>query len=54
VQAGAEKLPVMTMLEIQNITAQLRSLGVVIEEEAEVARIVSSLKDEKYRTLREA
>jgi len=48
------KNPVKTMIEIQNYAAQLRSMGATIEEEAEVARTISSLQEEKYRQFREA
>ncbi|CAL8133313.1 unnamed protein product [Orchesella dallaii] len=46
--------PVKTMCEIQSIAAQLRSLSVVVEDEAIVARVISSMMDEKYRQFREA
>ncbi len=46
--------PVKVMVEIQNYAAQLRSMGAPIDDEMEVARIISSLMDEKYRQLREA
>jgi len=52
--ANSEKSPIKTMVEIQNYAAQLRSLGVVIDQEMEVARIISSLMDDKYRHFREA
>jgi len=37
--------PVKTMCEIQNIAAPLRSLGVVVDHEAVVARVISSMMD---------
>ncbi|OXA43043.1 Copia protein [Folsomia candida] len=43
-----------TMIEIQNYAAQLRSMGAVIDDEMEVARIISSMMDEKFRQFREA
>lgn len=49
-----EKSPVKTMIEIQNIAAQLRNVKLVIDDEAEVARVVSSLMGVKYRQFREA
>ncbi|OXA39875.1 Copia protein, partial [Folsomia candida] len=48
------KSPVKTMIEIQNYAAQLRSMGAVIDDEMEVARIISSMMDEKFRQFREA
>jgi Reverse transcriptase (RNA-dependent DNA polymerase)/gag-polypeptide of LTR copia-type/GAG-pre-integrase domain len=54
IMASSGKSPVKTMIEIQNYAAQLRSMGVAIDDEAEVARIVSSLMEDKYRQLREA
>ncbi|OXA51395.1 hypothetical protein Fcan01_12906 [Folsomia candida] len=49
-----EKSPVKTMIQIQNIASQLRSLGIVIDDVAEVARVISSLAGDKYRQFREA
>ena len=54
VMAGPGKTPSKAMTEIQNYASQLRSMGVQIDDEMEVARIVSSLMDEKYRHFREA
>ena len=54
IMASPGKSPVKTMVEIQNYASQLRSMGVVIDDEMEVARVVSSLMDEKYRQFREA
>jgi hypothetical protein len=54
VMAGSDKTPVKAMLEIQNLASQLRSMGVTIDEDMEVARIVSSLMYDKYRQFREA
>jgi hypothetical protein len=54
IMASPDKSPIKTMVEIQSYASQLRSMGVTIDEEMEVARIVSSLMDEKYRQFREA
>jgi len=54
VMANEKTTPVKAMLEIQSYAAQLRAMGVALDDEAEVARIVSSLMDEKYRNFREA
>lgn len=50
----AKDSPVKTMCEIQNIAAQLHSLKVTIIDDAIVARVISSLVDDKYRQFREA
>jgi len=52
--AGESNSPFKTMIEIQNYAAQLRSMGAVIDEEMETARIISSLMQDKYRQFREA
>ena len=49
-----ESSPVKTMCEIQNLAAQLRSLGVTVDDEAIVARVISSMMDERFRQFREA
>jgi len=54
VHTTPDKSPVQTMVEIQNYASQLRSMGAVIDQEMEVARIISSLMDDKYRQFREA
>ncbi|CAL8110377.1 unnamed protein product [Orchesella dallaii] len=54
IMASEEKNPVQVMCEIQNLAAQLRSLGVSVDDKAVVARVVSSLMDDKYRQFREA
>jgi hypothetical protein len=42
------------MVEIQNYASQLRTMGVVIDDDMEVARVISSLMDNKFRNFREA
>jgi len=54
IMANESNSPVKTMIEIQNYAAQLRSMGAVIDEEMEIARIISSLMQDKYRQFREA
>lgn len=54
IMATDGKSPVKTMVEIQNYAAQLRSMGATIDDEMEIARVVSSLMNEKFRQLREA
>jgi len=49
-----DKSPVKTMIEIQNLAAQLRSMGVTISEQEEVCRVVTSLPDAKFRYFVEA
>lgn len=46
--------PVKAMCLIQNIAAQLISLKVAVEDEAIVARVISSMTDERLRQFREA
>jgi len=54
VMACDYRSPVKTMLEIQNLAAQLRSMGVTQTDDAEVVRVITSLIEEKYRQFREA
>lgn len=54
VMATPGKSPMKTMVEIQGYAAQLRTVGVTISDDMVVARIISSLMDEKYRNFREA
>jgi len=54
VMATESKSPVRTMVEIQNYAAQLRSMGATIDDEMEVARVISSLMNDKFRQFREA
>lgn len=54
VMASEDKPPVKTMIEIQNYASQLRAMGVVIDDDQEVARVISSLMCDKYRQFREA
>jgi hypothetical protein len=54
IMASENKSPVKTMIEIQNYAAQLRSMGATIDDEMEVARVISSLMNEKFRQFREA
>ncbi len=42
------------MCDIRNLAAQLTSLGVVVEDEAVVARVISSMMDDRFRQFREA
>lgn len=46
--------PVKTLCEIQSYAAQLRSLGVTVDDDAIVARMTSSMQDSKFRQFREA
>jgi hypothetical protein len=46
--------PVKAMTTIQNLASQLHALNVPINDEAVVARVVSSLDDPKYENFREA
>ncbi|CAG7819754.1 unnamed protein product [Allacma fusca] len=46
--------PVRTMCEIQNLAAQLGSVGTKIDDDAIIARVISSLMSERFRQFREA
>ncbi|CAG7784825.1 unnamed protein product, partial [Allacma fusca] len=46
--------PVRTMCEIQNLAAQLGSMGKQIDDDATVARVIASLMSERFRQFREA
>lgn len=49
-----EVSPVQAMCQIQNIAAQLRSLKAVCDDDQIVARVISSMLDERFRNFREA
>lgn len=46
--------PLKAMCEIQNLAAQLRSLKVAVDDEAVVARVITSMMDDRFRQFREA
>ncbi|CAG7674934.1 unnamed protein product, partial [Allacma fusca] len=46
--------PVRTMCEIQNLAAQLGSMGTQIDDDAIIARAISSLMSERFRQFCEA
>jgi hypothetical protein len=54
IMASESKYPVKTTVEIQKYAAQLRSIGATIDDDMEVARVISSLMNESFRQFREA
>ena len=54
VEVKDEISPLQAMLKIQSYATQLATIGVMVEDAAIVARVISSLKGERYRQFREA
>lgn len=53
-QVQTKESPLKAMCEIQSLAAQFTNLGVKVDDEAIVARVLSSMLDERYRQFREA
>jgi hypothetical protein len=51
---SVSKSPVKTMVEIEKYAAQLRRMGATIDDDMEVARVISSLMNQRFRQFREA